>query len=86
MFTIWLAPLQLIALDDGAVLLLACPTATRQWVAGRYAAVLERIGRSHGRSARLATDRELQFLDAVAAAGTETPSDAPLHHDHQEAI
>ena len=34
-------------------------------VAGRYAAVIERCGCSHGRSARLATDRELQLLDAL---------------------
>ena len=45
MFTIWLAALQLIGRDDGNTLLLTCPTMTRQWVAGRYAAVLERIGR-----------------------------------------
>ena len=86
MFTIWLAALQLIGLDDGDTMLLACPTVTRQWVAGRYAAQLERISRSHGRSARLATDRELQLLDALAGAGTTTPGDDPLPHNHQEAV
>jgi hypothetical protein len=86
MFEIWLAPLELVGCDDDGVLLLACPTATRQWVAGRYGAVIERIGRSHGRSARLATDRELQLLDALAAAGAEPPGDASLPQPHQEAV
>jgi hypothetical protein len=86
MFEIWLAPLELVGCGDDGGLLLACPTATRQWVAGRYAELLERIGRSHGRSARLATDRELQLVDALAAVGTETPGDDSLPQTHQEAV
>jgi DnaA N-terminal domain len=86
MFEIWLAPLELAACDDGGGLLLACPAATRGWVTDRYAAVLERVSRSHGRSTRLASDRELQLVDALHA----TPSDLPLelrpHHDDQEAV
>jgi hypothetical protein len=85
-FTIWLAALQLIARDDGGTLLLACPPATRRWVAGRFAAVLERVGRSHGRGIRLATDRELQLLNALTAAGAKTPDGDALPHHHQEAV
>ena len=86
MFAVWLEALRLIAVDDSGALLLACPAATRQWIAGRYAAVLERVGRSHGRGVRLASDRELQLLDVLAAAGIEMPGDVPLPHDHQEAV
>ena len=85
-FAIWLAALQLIALDDGGTLLLACPPATRRWVAGRFAALLDRVGRSYGRGVRLATDRELQLLDALTAADAETPGGDALPHHHQEAI
>jgi hypothetical protein len=85
-FTIWLAALQLIGLADGGTLLLACPPATRRWVAGRFAAVLERVGRSHGRGVRLATDRELQLLDALTTADSMTPGDDAHPHHHQEAV
>ena len=88
-FTIWLAALQLIALDDSGTLLLACPPATRRWVAGRYAALLDRVGRSHGHGVRLATDRELQLLDALTTADAMTPGGDALpyhHHHHQEAV
>jgi hypothetical protein len=67
-------------------LLLGCPAAISRWVAGRYGALFERIGGSHGRSVRLASDRELQLFDALAAVGADTPSDVPLPHDHQEAV
>jgi hypothetical protein len=86
MFEIWLVPVGLIGCDDSGALLLASPAETRSWVVDRYAAALERIGRSHGRSARLATDRELQLLDALLDAGAEKPADVPLPHDHQEAV
>jgi hypothetical protein len=85
MFEVWLAALDLIGCDDGSVLLLACPAATRQWVAGRYGELLERVGRSHGRGVRLATDRELQLLNALSARA-ETPGDDSLPQPHQEAV
>jgi hypothetical protein len=86
MFEVWLAGLDLVGCDDGGGLLLACPTATHPWVAGRYGAVIERVGCSHGRSARLATDRELLLLDALAGGGAETPGDDSLPQPHQEAV
>jgi hypothetical protein len=86
MFAVWLGALRLIAVDDIGALLLACPAATRQWVAGRYSAAIQRVGQSRGRGVRLASDRELQLLDVLAAAGTEMPCDVPLPHDHQEAV
>ena len=86
MFEIWLAALDLVGCDDGGGLLLACPTATRQRVAGRYASMIGRFGRSHGRSARLATARERQLLDALAAASAKKPGEAPLPQTHQEAV
>jgi hypothetical protein len=66
--------------------LLACPPATHRWVAGRHAAMLQRVGHSHGRDVRLATDRELQLLDALTAAGADTPGDDSLPQPHQEAV
>jgi len=86
MFEIWLAPLELVGCDDSGVLLLACPPATRRWVAGRYAAVLERVARSRGRGARLASDRELQLLDALAITDAKPPGVDALPRNHQEAV
>jgi hypothetical protein len=86
MFEIWLSPLELVGRDDGGVLLLACPAATRRWVAPRFAAVLERVSRSHGRCARLASDRELQLLDALHTTAGDPPLQVPLPDDHQEAV
>jgi hypothetical protein len=86
MFEIWLAALDMVGCDDGGVLLLACPPAIRGWVAGRYGELLERVSRSHGRSARLTTDRELQLLNALDTSGVATPADESLPQTHQEAV
>jgi hypothetical protein len=86
MFAIWLAPLELIVCDDRGALLLACPAATRQWVTGRYAALLERVSHAHRRHVRLASDRELRLLDALQTTARDTPLELPPHHDDQEAV
>jgi hypothetical protein len=67
-FEIWLAQLELAATDPGGSLLLATPAATRSWVAARFARAFDRAGRVADRSLRLADDRELRLLDALAAS------------------
>jgi hypothetical protein len=66
-FEIWLAGLHPAATDWDGCVLLASPPATRSWVADRYGPLLEKTGRSAGRELRLASDRELRLLEALAA-------------------
>jgi hypothetical protein len=91
-FEIWLAQHELVAVDPGGCLVLAGPATTRSWVAKRFAPAFDRAGHPTDRSVRLASDRELQLLDALAA--TDPPSDVgrgsplcrdSLHNDQKEA-
>jgi hypothetical protein len=65
-FEIWLSPLELVATDHHGVLMLAGPDATHGWISARYGSLLHRAGQSTGRTARLATNRELQLLRALS--------------------
>jgi hypothetical protein len=88
-FEIWLAQLELLATDQTGCLLLAYPLETRAWLTTRYGGLIERTGRSVGRELRLATDRELQLLSALAAARSGLPeSSLPdlMSHEHKEAV
>jgi hypothetical protein len=72
-FEIWLAQLELAATDPGGRLVLAAPASTRSWVAHRFARAFDRASVAVDRSVRLADERELQLLDALAT------SPAPPH-------
>jgi hypothetical protein len=90
-FEIWLAQLELIAVDARGCLLIVAPAATRGWIAERFAQAFDRAGPPL-RSLRLASDRERQLVDAIAAAppvgnerGSPRSSD-PFHNDQKEAV
>jgi hypothetical protein len=89
-FEIWLAQLELLATDQTGCLLLAYPLDTRAWLTTRYGGLLEGTGRAVGRELRLATDRELQLLSALAAAPRSRlpASSLPdlMSHEHKEAV
>ena len=88
-FEIWLAELELIAVAPNGCLLLAGRAATRGWVAKRFSSTFDRAAQLVDRSIRLASDRELQLLDALATNDTSPTAVSPLvadapHHDHKE--
>jgi hypothetical protein len=76
-FELWLEPVELVAADSAGCLLLACPLDTRSWVAERFGHLLERAGRSVNRQLKVATDREMQLLAALADAATFEPAASP---------
>jgi len=65
-FEIWLEQLDLEAVDHAGALVLAAPAATRAWVAKRFGRLLDRVAAAAGRSVRVAEERELQLLAAIA--------------------
>jgi hypothetical protein len=83
-FEIWLAPLKLVAIDARRCLLLAAPAATGAWVTNRFARVFARTGGAAGRDLRIANERELRLLDAIAALPSLLPDQ--ISYDHKEAI
>jgi hypothetical protein len=50
-FEIWLAPLELIAIDPAGTLVLVAPAATSRWIEQRFARPLARCGEQHSRAA-----------------------------------
>jgi chromosomal replication initiator protein len=60
-FEIWIAPIELLALD-GETLVLQAPPATRSWISGRYGRILERCAR--------------EVLGPQAGVAFTTPSEA----------
>jgi hypothetical protein len=84
-FEIWLSALELVARDHDGTLLLVCPGQIRGWVAGRYGSLLDHAASRSERTARLATDRELQLLHGLDAAGADAPTNF-MSLEHQEAV
>ncbi len=87
-FEIWLAQLELLAIDPTGCLLLSAPPATRAWVAERFGRAFERTGQAVSRELRLATDRELQLhqaLSTTTADGARRSSSIQRPDDQQEA-
>jgi hypothetical protein len=74
-FEIWLAQLELAATDPGGRLLLAAPPSTRSWVAHRFARAFDHASVAVDRSVRLADERELRLLEALATS--PSPAAAP---------
>ena len=73
--------------------MLAAPASTRSWVADRFARAFDRAGVAVDRSVRLADERELRLLEALATS--PIPAAAPaadalprLSHPipHKEAV
>jgi hypothetical protein len=76
-FELWLDPVELVAADSAGCLLLACPSDTRSWVAERFGHLLERLGRSVNRQLKVATDREMRLLAALADETSFEPAASP---------
>ena len=57
-FEIWLAPLELIAVDLAGSLVIDTPDATRSWVQTRFGRLLERCAAEAGRAVRFAEELE----------------------------
>jgi chromosomal replication initiation ATPase DnaA len=82
MFEIWLAPLELIAVDTTGVLVISAPPATSSWLRSRYAGVLTRCAEREGRELRLADEPERR---AVAGGDQHLePATWPVHINQQE--
>ena len=62
-FEIWLAPLELIAVDLAASLVIDTPEATRSWVQTRFGRLLERCAAEAGHAIRLAEGLERLALE-----------------------
>ncbi len=62
-FEIWLAPLELIAVDLAGSLVIDTPDATRSWVQTRFGRLLERCAAEAGRAIRLAEELERLALE-----------------------
>ena len=88
-FEIWLAGLELVAVDAEDLLVIACDPSRRGWIATRFSALLDATGTAVGRGTRLTTDAEQQLLsslDAGALFGAPTPPKTPVPADQREAI
>ncbi len=83
-FDIWLAGLELIAVDDCDQLLLSAPVGIRSWVSQRFAQTLDRAAAQSGRVLRLADENELQLLSALV--GEPHFFRDSLHQHQQEAV
>ena len=77
-FDIWLAPLELIAVDLAASLVIDTPAATRSWVQTRFGRLLERCAAEAGRAIRFAKELERLALEP-------RPNVAPPGASHGEA-
>jgi hypothetical protein len=62
-FEIWLAPLELIAVDLDGSLVIDTPDATRSWVQTRFGRLLERCAAEAGRAIRFAEELERRALE-----------------------
>ena len=62
-FEIWLAPLELIAVDLAGSLVIDTPDATRSWVQTRFGRLLERCAAEAGRAIRFAEELERLALE-----------------------
>ena len=81
-FEIWLAPLELIAVDLEGTLVVSAPAETVGWVARRFGRVLDGAAQRAGRRLRIADEVErkaAESLDpAAAAARVRRRSACPL--------
>jgi hypothetical protein len=67
-FEIWLAPLELIAVDLEGTLVVSAPAATVGWVASRFGRVLDSAAQRAGRPLRVADEVERRAAESLAPA------------------
>jgi hypothetical protein len=76
-FEVWLAPLALIAVDAG-VLLLGYPAAARSWMEDRFGPLLQRTADRVGRELRVASEAEVRAVSLPHAATPPADSQRTL--------
>jgi len=81
-FEIWLAPLELIAIDGSAALVVAAPEITGSWVRSRFGALLARCSQRESRELRLADEPERRALGRDD--GRAAPAEGSFHINQQE--
>lgn len=67
-FEIWLAPLELIAVDVEDTLIVSAPAETVSWIARRFGRVLDGVAQRAGRPLRLAGEVERKAAESLAPA------------------
>jgi DnaA N-terminal domain len=67
-FEIWLAPLELIAVDLEGALIIAAPAETAGWVTVRFGRLLDGAAQRAGHRVRLADEVERRAADLLASA------------------
>ena len=75
-FEIWLADIELAAVDADGRLVLVAPGAIRSWVTGRFGPVIEQAAQRVGREAVIADRAQAQALAALASIGERKPAAA----------
>jgi hypothetical protein len=78
-FEIWLAPLELIAVDLDGTLVVSAPRETVGWVARRFGRVFDSAAERTGRRLRLADVLERHAAEALSPASAAGPSDLSAH-------
>jgi hypothetical protein len=67
-FELWLAPLELVAVDITGALLVEVPAVLLGWVSERFGRLLAETARTVGRAVRIADERERLALTGAATA------------------
>lgn len=75
-FDIWLATIELHAVDDAGALVLLAPRPTRAWVRTRFGQLLTRAGESIGRQVLIAAEAQWQALTARGPGHAAGPAAA----------
>ena len=78
-FEIWLAPLELLAVDLDGTLVVTAPRETVGWVARRFGRILDTAAERVGRRLRIADELERQAAEALSPASAAGPSDLSAH-------
>ncbi|MDQ6806757.1 MAG: hypothetical protein M3065_17760 [Actinomycetota bacterium] len=73
-FDIWLADLELIAVDQDGFLLLSCHAQTRSWLEDRFGPLLQAAASTVARRLRLASEAEVKAISVFPAAPAPEPS------------
>jgi hypothetical protein len=74
-FEIWLAPLELIAVDLNGALVVSAPRETVGWVARRFGRILDSAAERAGRRLRIADELARQAAEALSPAATADSTD-----------
>jgi DnaA N-terminal domain len=77
-FEIWLAPLELVAVDLEDTLIVSAPPETVDWVARRFARVLDGAARHAGRPLRVADEVERKAAESRVPSAAVATSAAPV--------